>query len=121
LKLAAWTVAFCSILTGSYARPAPTRETVWEWTDVPRIVAVGDIHGTIDKLVLILRATGLVDADLKWSGGRTHLVLCGDLIDRGPADRAVLELVRRLNSEAPEGGRPGSRGAGQPRADERRR
>ena len=33
-------------------------------------------------------------------GIEAHLVMCGDLIDRGPGDREVLDLVHRLQGEA---------------------
>lgn len=71
-----------------------------EWSDVPRIVAIGDVHGSLDKLLPLLRGTRLIDDNDVWSGGQDHLVFVGDLIDRGPNDRAVLDLARRLQQEA---------------------
>jgi len=65
-----------------------------------RVVAFADVHGAYDELVSLLRAQGLVDASLKWSGGDTTLVSLGDLVDRGPASRRVLELLMRLEAEA---------------------
>lgn len=35
-----------------------------------RIVAVGDVHGAYDRFVDILRAAGLVDGQVRWTGGR---------------------------------------------------
>jgi hypothetical protein len=67
---------------------------------VPRIVAVGDVHGAYDSLVAILRAAGVIDEKLRWSGGRTHLVQTGDVVDRGPDSRKALDLLRRLEKEA---------------------
>lgn len=72
----------------------------WEWSDVPRIVVIGDVHGSYDKLLKLLRGTDLVDERLTWTGADTHLVFVGDLVDRGPDDRSVLDLVRRLQTEA---------------------
>ena len=46
----------------------------------------------------------MVDGDSKWVGGKSHFVLCGDLVDRGPDDRAILDLVRRLQKEAKSAG-----------------
>ena len=78
----------------------------WEWDGVPRIVAMGDVHGHLDKLTAILQGTGVIDSKLKWSGGTDHVVLCGDLVDRGPDDRELLDLVQRLQKEAEkQGGR----------------
>ena len=79
------------------AKEEPSR---WEWDGVPRIVAVGDIHGSLGNLVVILKSSGLLDDNLAWTGGASHLVLNGDLIDRGRSDRDVLDLARRLQSEA---------------------
>ncbi len=71
-----------------------------EWDGVTRIVAIGDVHGTYDKLVPLLKGTGLVDDELNWAGGKDHLVFVGDLLDRGKKDRAVIELIMRLQNEA---------------------
>ena len=67
---------------------------------VERIVAVGDVHGAYDRLVEILRAAGLVDGELGWSGGKTHLVQLGDVVDRGADSRKALDLLRRLETKA---------------------
>ena len=37
------------------ARFAVPQEPQWEWTSVPRVVAVGDVHGAYDNLVLVLK------------------------------------------------------------------
>ena len=65
-----------------------------------RIVVFADVHGAYDPLVAILRETGVIDASLHWSAGRTHLVGLGDLVDRGPDSRKVLDLLMRLEGEA---------------------
>ena len=56
------------------------------WRNVDRIVVVGDLHGAYESFVKILKQTGLVDDLLQWTGGNTHLVQMGDILDRG--DRA---------------------------------
>ncbi len=70
------------------------------FTGVERIVAVGDIHGDYDNFVKILKGTGVLDDGLRWSGGRAHLVQNGDVMDRGPKARDILDLLRRLEKEA---------------------
>lgn len=92
------------LLAGSFADTAPRSGSRWEWESIDRIVAVGDVHGRYDQLVSILQGTGLVDSKLAWTGGKDHLVLCGDLVDRGSEDREVLDLVRRLQKEAESAG-----------------
>ncbi len=76
----------------------------YEWVGVNRLVVFGDIHGSYDKLVLLLRGTKTIDSDLHWVGGDAHVVFCGDLVDRGPNERPVLDLIRRLETEAEEAG-----------------
>lgn len=65
-----------------------------------RVVAIGDVHGAYDALLRILSAAGLVDTAGHWRGGTATLVQVGDLIDRGPDDRRVLELMMALEEEA---------------------
>ncbi|MGQ0384223.1 MAG: metallophosphoesterase [Gammaproteobacteria bacterium] len=72
--------------------------------NVQRIVAFADVHGAYDELVSVLRETQVVDEALRWRGGTTHLVSLGDLLDRGPASRRVLDLLMRLEGEAQEAG-----------------
>lgn len=72
----------------------------WRWPDVPRVVVIGDVHGAYEPLIELLQDTALIDNNLRWTGGTTHLVSLGDLLDRGSEARRVLELVMRLESEA---------------------
>src|SRR5689334_9174988 len=68
----------------------------WRYSTDSRVVAFADVHGAYGELVALLRTTGVIDTDLKWAGGATHVVSLGDLIDRGRGSRAVLDLVMRL-------------------------
>ncbi len=68
-----------------------------------RIVAVGDLHGDFAAWRDIARAAGLVDANGRWSGGGTVLVQTGDVVDRGPQSRRLIEELMRLKREAPAG------------------
>ena len=74
------------------------------WTGVARIVAIGDLHGDYDHFVRLLRGTDLVDGNLKWIAGKTHLVQMGDIMDRGDRAKDILDLVRRLEKEAESAG-----------------
>jgi hypothetical protein len=66
-----------------------------------RTLVVGDVHGDRDGLVEVLAHAGLLDERRRWSGGDARLVQLGDCIDRGPQSDEVLDLVRRLQDEAP--------------------
>jgi len=65
-----------------------------------RIVAIGDIHGSIEGFTSILRAAGLIDSTNRWTGGRTQLIQTGDSMDRGEGTRAVLDLLMSLEGQA---------------------
>jgi Calcineurin-like phosphoesterase/Tetratricopeptide repeat len=79
-------------------------EPQWEWNDVPRIVAIGDVHGAYDNLVATLKNAGLVDDRLRWIGGKTHLVQNGDVVDRGPESRKAMDLLMDLEDKAEKAG-----------------
>ena len=69
-----------------------------------RVVAIGDIHGAYDAFVTILQAADVIDDRERWAAGRALLVQTGDVLDRGPESRRVLDLLRRLEREAEDAG-----------------
>jgi calcineurin-like phosphoesterase family protein len=70
------------------------------WSDVERVVAFGDIHGDYEKFTAMLQSAGLVDTRLKWRGGSTHFVQLGDVTDRGPESRKIVDLIMSLEKQA---------------------
>ena len=60
--------------------------------DVPKVVAVGDLHGDYEAWLEIARQSGIADRTGRWAGGDTVLVQLGDLTDRGPDS---LKIIRR--------------------------
>ena len=61
-----------------------------------RIYAVGDLHGRLDLLQALLKQLE-VDAAER-DAACTTLLFLGDLIDRGPQSRQLVELIRRSQS-----------------------
>jgi hypothetical protein len=74
------------------------------WTGVEKIVAIGDVHGDYDNFTTILIKTGIVSHELSWKSGKTHLVQTGDVMDRGPDAKKILELIMRLERESEKSG-----------------
>jgi hypothetical protein len=68
------------------------------------IVAIADVHSDFDDFVAILRHTGLIDKQNHWTGGTTTFVQVGDLLDRGPKPREVMDLMMVLEKEAAQAG-----------------
>ncbi len=72
----------------------------WTYEDVGRVVALSDVHGAHDTLLETLRAADVIDDNGAWVGGDTHLVVLGDLLDRGADSRASMDFLMRLEAEA---------------------
>lgn len=72
----------------------------WRWSGVERVVAISDVHGAYGAMVGTLKKAGILDDSLHWSAGYTHLVITGDLLDRGPDSRRVMDLIMGIEPEA---------------------
>lgn len=59
-----------------------------------RVYAVGDVHGRLDLLEQLLAR--IDEDDTRRGPAETTLILLGDLIDRGPDSRAVVDRVIEL-------------------------
>lgn len=78
----------------------PAQADEWRFDGVERVVAIADIHGAYEPMVRALQKAAVIDGDLAWSGQEAHLVIVGDILDRGPDSRAAMDLLMRLESEA---------------------
>lgn len=107
MKRPSLAIVLVTLLAALAIAPALAKTpAAWRYEDVPRVVAIGDVHGAYDELAGLLRGLALVDDTMRWSGGATHLVMLGDLVDRGPRTIDVLDLVMALQEQAPaQGGR----------------
>ena len=79
---------------------APQAEAQSSWDNIARIVVVGDLEGDYEKFADILRTAGLIDGEGDWSGGAAHLVQLGDIPDRGPNSRQIMDHLMRLERQA---------------------
>lgn len=72
----------------------------WRVDGAERVVAMADVHGAFDAMVETLQRAEVIDEQLTWSGDKTHLVIVGDILDRGPRSRDAMDLLMRLEQEA---------------------
>lgn len=86
-------------LTG---KPIPPDAAVFPAPE--RILAVSDIHGHFDDLLALLKAHGVVDDKMRWAFGRGHLVIAGDVMDRGDEVTQALWFIRSLEIQAKRAG-----------------
>jgi serine/threonine protein phosphatase 1 len=83
------------VLHRLFARPKPAETRPRFAPEGVRIYAIGDIHGRRDLLDKLLAD---IDADdAKRPARRTQLIFLGDLVDRGPDSRGVIERLMLLS------------------------
>jgi len=69
-----------------------------------KIAAVSDIHGQYASFVNLLKNNGIVDNNEKWSFGKGHFVVTGDIFDRGSQVTQVLWFLYDLEKQAEKNG-----------------
>jgi hypothetical protein len=65
-----------------------------------RLLAISDIEGNFDALRALLQANNVIDEDFNWTFGTGHLVLVGDMVDRGNQVTECLWLIYKLEEKA---------------------
>lgn len=70
------------------------------WPMPEKWLAVSDFEGNFTAATKLLRAQGVIDEHLRWSFGDGHLVLVGDMVDRGENVVPLLWLLYKLEGEA---------------------
>ncbi|KAL2320132.1 hypothetical protein Fmac_029101 [Flemingia macrophylla] len=79
--------------------PIPTR-----LPQPPLLVAIGDLHGDLQKSKEALHLAGLIDAADRYVGGSTTVVQVGDVLDRGGDELKILYFLEKLKREAARSG-----------------
>lgn len=86
------------VLRRLFTRPTSRAEPQSRLPEGERIYAIGDVHGRLD---LLRQLIGLIKEDHQRRGAASFsLVLLGDLIDRGPESRAVVDYALALDAAA---------------------
>lgn len=71
---------------------------------VDSISIISDIHGEYKSYLNLLKASGIIDENLNWRFGKGHLVVLGDIFDRGDKVTEVLWHLFGLEKQALEAG-----------------
>ena len=74
------------------------------YKNIKNVVALSDIHGQYDLAVKLLKNNKIIDHELNWSFGKGHLVIVGDIFDRGDKVNDMLWLVYNLEAQAKKAG-----------------
>ena len=70
------------------------------FTTKRKIAALSDIHGQYDLAIKLLRNNKIIDSKLNWNFGKGHLVIIGDVFDRGDKVNEMLWLIYKLEAQA---------------------
>ncbi len=88
------------LLAAGLAQAKAKKVDDYYWTGVERVVAIGDLHGDYEQYIAVMKSAGLIDKKGKWAGGKTHLVQTGDITDRGPDSRKIIDHLVKLAKQA---------------------
>ena len=74
------------------------------YSTTENVLAISDLEGNFDATVNLLVANGVIKDSLDWGFGKGHLVLIGDMVDRGTNVVPTLWLLYKLEAEANKAG-----------------
>ncbi|MDB9722307.1 metallophosphoesterase [Candidatus Marinimicrobia bacterium] len=87
-----------TIKTGSFERTYIPEKA--NFNNIKKIAALSDIHGQYDLVIKLFKNNKIIDDNLNWSFGKGHLVITGDIFDRGDKVNEVLWFIYKLESQA---------------------
>lgn len=79
-------------------------DTTTVYEGVSRFAALSDVHGQYDLMCDLLRANGIIDEQGHWNYGDGHLVVLGDVFDRGQKVTEILWFLFFLEKQAEKAG-----------------
>ncbi|MGB8951530.1 MAG: metallophosphoesterase [Candidatus Aminicenantales bacterium] len=92
---------FCNdsplILTLTEAPPLPEPDT---FDAASKICAVSDIHGNFKQMIRLLQENGIINDRNRWKWSDGHLIIVGDVFDRGEEVTEALWFIHQLEKEA---------------------
>ena len=76
------------------------KDTDVEIDGVKKYVALSDIHGQFDVFEHLMIVNGIANAEQEWTYGDGHLIIVGDMMDRGDEVLEVLWYLYHLEKKA---------------------
>ena len=70
------------------------------YNNASKTYVISDPHGNFDYFYSILRAGNVIDSTYHWTFGDGHLVVIGDVMDRGVDATTIFWLIYKLEAEA---------------------
>lgn len=82
----------------------PVKRPDWNDAQPDKVFVMSDPHGRLDCLISLLQGNGIIDKKYHWSFGPNHLMVIGDIFDRGHDVPQIFWLFYQLEAEAQQAG-----------------
>ena len=82
----------------------PVKRPEWQYRQPDKVFVMSDPHGKLNCVMSLLRGNNVIDKDYHWSFGTNHLVVIGDIFDRGKDVPQIFWLFYKLEKEAADAG-----------------
>lgn len=80
------------------------KRDTWKYEQYDKTLVISDPHGNIDFVIKTLQGNGAIDKKLNWTFGNNHLMVIGDVFDRGNDVTQIFWLIYKLKQEAEQSG-----------------
>ena len=81
----------------------PVKRPEWQYRQPDKVFVMSDPHGKLNCVMSLLRGNNVIDKDYHWSFGTNHLVVIGDIFDRGKDVPQIFWLFYKLEQAADAG------------------
>lgn len=68
------------------------------------VFLISDLHGHLTHLNDLLQTAGLINTQMKWTGGKASLWFLGDYFDNGPPGIPLIDAIIKLQHQAEQSG-----------------
>ena len=82
----------------------PLKRPEWQYTRPEKVFVMSDPHGRLDCVISLLQGNGVINDKYQWNFGSNHLVIIGDVFDRGKDVLQIFWLFYKLEDEAAKAG-----------------
>ncbi|KAK4268695.1 hypothetical protein QN277_025311 [Acacia crassicarpa] len=96
------TITSASEPSSPLSRSLPALQTRLPSPD--RLIAIGDLHGDLEKCKQAFQLARLIDESDHWIGGSATVVQLGDVLDKGGEELKILYFLEKLKREAARSG-----------------
>ncbi|TRX59560.1 metallophosphoesterase [Fulvivirga sp. M361] len=95
-------ISSCEAFQSKYLdlNPSDNIDYGQRFTGISKIAVLSDIHGQYDLFIKLLQAQKIINKKGKWSYGKGHFIIVGDVFDRGDSVTETLWFLYKLEKEA---------------------